>query len=294
MRFVPDSVTRSISRQILKGQKNSPHILFGLGVVGIAASTVLACRATLKLEKNLDEIKTDLEAVKMYGSDSKIQGTTYHEREYFRDLSYVYGKSTVKFVKLYGPSIAIGTISVTALATSHVQLTRRNAALTVTLAAVSKAYDDYRVRVQEAIGSSKELEIYKNVQDKEIDDEVGQKHIVKAIGPGGGSIYAREFNEHNTNFRNSDEYNRIFIELQQNYYNQQLRARGHVFLNEVYDSLGLERSRPGAVVGWIRDGDGDNHIDFGLYDGINQTHLISIGQTFYLDFNVDGLIHDKI
>lgn len=293
MRFVPDRVTRSVGRASLVTQKNSPHILFGLGIAGIVTSTVLACRATLKLEKNLDEIKTDLEAVKMLGADSKTADTEYHEREYYRDLSYVYGKSTLKFVKLYGPSIAIGAVSVTALATSHVQMTRRNAALTATLAAVTKAYEDYRSRVREAVGESKELALYRDLQDKEIEED-GKKKLVKVPGPNGGSIYAREFKEGNINFRNSDEYNRIFIQCQQEYANNQLKSKGHIFLNEVYDSLGLERSQAGAVVGWINNGDGDNYVDFGLYDGVNQTHLLSIGQTFYLDFNVDGSIWDKI
>jgi Family of unknown function (DUF6353) len=294
MRFVPDKVTRSVGRASLIAQKNSPHILFGVGVAGIITSTILACRATLKLEKNLDEIKTDLESVKMLGEDSRKADTPYHEREYYRDLGYVYGKSTVKFVKLYGPSIAIGAVSITALATSHVQMTRRNAALTATLAAVTKAYEDYRNRVRDAIGPSKEMDIYRNIQDKEIEDD-GRKKLVKVPGQNGGSIYAREFREGNKNFLNSDEYNRIFIECQQQYANDQLRSRGHIFLNEVYDSLGLERSQPGAVVGWLKNNDdGDNYIDFGLNDGINQTHLLSIGQTFYLDFNVDGSIWDKI
>jgi hypothetical protein len=293
MKFVPESLSRTIGRQILKTQKNSPHILFGLGVAGIATATVLACRATLKLEKNLDEIKTDLEAVKMLGSSSKGSDTEYHEKEYYRDLGYVYGKTTVKFAKLYGPSIIIGTASIAALTGSHVQMTRRNTALTVTLAAVSKAYDEYRERVQDSIGKAKELEIYRNVKDLEIEED-GKTKVVKIADPNGGSIYARVFDGNNINYLQSNEYNRIFIECQQKYANDQLRARGHIFLNEVYDSLGMERSEPGAVVGWVMNGEGDNFVDFGLYEGNNQTRLVGVGQVFYLDFNVDGIIYNKI
>lgn len=294
MNLIPETVTRGFGRAMLKTQKNSPHILFGLGIAGVITSTVLACRATLKLEKSLDEIKTDLESVKMLGADSKRADTPYHRQEYARDLGYVYGKSAAKFVKLYGPSVIIGTASIAALSKSHTQLSRRNAALTFTLAAVTKAYEEYRSRVQEEIGESRELALYRNIQNKEVENKEGKKEIVQIVNPKGGSIYARLFEEGNVNFLNSNEYNRIFIEIQQKHANDLLNVRGHVFLNEIYDMLGIPRSQPGAVVGWLKNGDGDGYIDFGIYDGPNQTRYMGIGQTFYLDFNVDGVIWDLI
>lgn len=293
MNLVPDKLSRGIHRQLLKGQKNSPHILFGLGVVGLATAGVLACRATLNLEKHLDEMKADLEAVKMYGADSKAKGTEYHKREYPRDLGYVYAKSTLRLAKLYGPPLVIGTASVACLTGSHVQMTKRNAALTMTLAAVSEAYEKYRDRVQETLGESKELEVYRDLTDKEVEED-GKKKLVRVPGPNGGSPYARVFDEHNINFVHSNEYNRIFIEIQQKYANDKLLRDGHVFLNEVYDSLGIPHSQAGAVVGWVMGGDGDNHIDFGMYEGPNQIHLLGVGQIFYLDFNVDGIIYNLI
>ncbi len=63
MKIISENVTRSIGRKILKVKKNSPHIFFVGGVVGVVGSTVLACRATLKLEKTLDDIKKDFDVV---------------------------------------------------------------------------------------------------------------------------------------------------------------------------------------------------------------------------------------
>lgn len=76
--------------------------------------------------------------------------------------------------------------------------------------------------------------------------------------------------------------------------NDLLQVRGHVFLNEAYDALGLERSKEGAVVGWVLDYNGDNFIDFGIYTKENARFVNGDERAVLLDFNVDGVIFDKI
>lgn len=258
MKFIPNSVTRTIARQILMGKKNSPHIFFAGGIAGIVTSTVLACRATLKVDKTLDEIKTDIHDVKETGktevvNEDEVEIVWRSDQDYYKDLMYVYGRSVVKIGRLYGPSIILGSASIAALTGSHVQLTRRNSALTATLAAVSQAFNDYRGRVQRELGKERELELYRCEEDVEY-EEGNKKELVKVSDPNKHSIYARCFDESSREWRKSSELNRMFIQCQQNYHNHLLQARGHVFLNEVYDSLGLERSQAGSVVGWIIGG----------------------------------------
>jgi hypothetical protein len=75
-----------------------------------------------------------------------------------------------------------------------------------------------------------------------------------------------------------------------------LQARGHVFLNEVYDALGIPRSQAGAVVGWVR-GQGDGYIDFGLFNSENdraRDFVNGYERSILLDFNVNGVIYDLI
>jgi Family of unknown function (DUF6353) len=293
-----DGVTRFLSRSALKAQKNSPHILLAVGIGGIIVSTVMACRATLKLDKRLDEFKADLDSVKELREDSKKEGRPYTDQDYFKDLGYVYTKNVSKLTILYGPPIIIGTISLGLITGSHVQLSRRNEALTVTLAAVTKAYDSYRLRVQEELGKEKELELYRDVHKQVIDVE-GKEKAIEVSNPGKYSIYARAFTEDNSCYqRNNQEYNRMFLQVQQNYYNEQLRMRGHVFLNEVYDNLGFDRSPAGALVGWIyKSENGDGYIDFGLEEEVNHIQNASymeIRPGYILDFNVDGVIYNLI
>ena len=112
------------------------------------------------------------------------------------------------------------------------------------------------------------------------------------------SGYARAFDELCFAWSKNRFENLTFLKCQEEYATTKLKAKGHLFLNEVYDMLGLARSKEGQVVGWIYDKDnpvGDNYVDFGLeelYDrGVfddDSTDLI------LLDFNVDGMIWDKI
>lgn len=290
MKFIPQSVTRSVARKILLSKKHSPHIFFVGGVAGIITSGVLACRATLKLEETLDEVKKDLDTVKaMHKEPSSV--SNYSDEDHTKDLGYVYGKTAHHLGKLYGPSILIGAVSIGALTGSHIQLTRRNTALTITLAAVSKAYDEYRVRVQDEVGKERELEIHRSMKEEKDD----KKELVQVTDPDGLSPYARIFDEACSNWQKDSEINLVFLRCQETYANHKLRAKGHIFLNEIYDMLGMERSSPGAVVGWVIDGDGDGYVDFGIFQTRLRGQFVdNLEPRIILDFNVDGVVYDKI
>jgi hypothetical protein len=69
-----------------------------------------------------------------------------------------------------------------------------------------------------------------------------------------------------------------------------------LFLNEVYDMLGIPRSQAGQVVGWILGPGNHNHIDFGVYRGHERGRRFVNGDepAILLDFNVDeGIIWDQ-
>lgn len=283
---IPVGVTRAIARRSLLVKKNSPHIFFVGGVVGVAASTVLACRATLKLEPILDEIRIDVEKVKV---TEKVSS----EEERSRVMALVYFKGALKVGRLYAPPVVLGAASVALLTGSHVQMTRRNSALSATLALVSQAYDDYRDRVREELGEEKELDIYRAVekQDEIVD---GKKKKTELVHPNKHSPYARVFDETSFCWEKNAELNRIFLQVQQNYVNHLLHANGHVFLNEVYDLLGMPRSVAGAIVGWVRDGNGDNYIDFNMFDVPSSRFINGEERSIWLDFNVDGVIYELI
>jgi hypothetical protein len=174
-------------------------------------------------------------------------------------------RTSLEIGRLYAPAVAVSALSIGALTGSHVTLNRRNAGLTAAYAAMSKAYDKYQDQTI-ALGPDRELDIYHSASKEVVAMEDGTSKELVVVDHNKWSPYARFFDEGSPNFQKSAQMNQIFIQCQQNYANHLLQARGHVFLNDVYDSLGIDRTSAGAVVGWILSDEGDNYIDFGLYE----------------------------
>lgn len=291
-------MTRSTVRQVLKFKKQSPHVFFTIGVVGTVASTVLACRATLKVSDTLDAINgqiKDIEELKsMVNNDSKLfDNPKYNKDDLDRDIVVIYAKAGYELTKLYGPAILVGAASITLLTGSHIQMSRRNAALMAAYTAVQEAYENYRERVRAQVGDERELELYRGTSN-EIVKVDGNNVEIEAVDPNKRSPYSRFFDEYSTCWEKDPELNRLFVTCQQTWANNRLHARGHVFLNEVYDSLGIERSKAGAIVGWVISKEGDNFVDFGIYELGNRNFVNGTERSILLDFNVDGVIYDKI
>lgn len=307
MKLIPASLSRTLAGQALLARKHSPTILLGAGIVSMAGSTVLACRATLKLEDVLDAIENDkrnvADAKEAVDSGHAPDGTTYSDDEVAHDLRITSIQGFVKVVKLYAPSIILGGVGVVCLTKSHRILEERNVALTAAYVAVDKAFARYRERVVDRFGEDLDRELRYDYEEVDIvDDETGK--VVSSIRAGEGhpGMYARWFDKEsssNWNPPHLEEYNWVFLRQQQNWVNDMLRSRGYVTLNEVYACLGIAQTSAGAVVGWVFDRNndvGDNYIDFQCWDQHDTPLPFNNGRegAILLDFNVDGLIWDKI
>ena len=295
---IKNIITSKSARQILITQKHSPTILFGVGVVGVIGTVVLASRATLWMDAVVDDAQKKLsKAHDLHESGNE----DYTDTKYKQDIAMIYASTAGTIVKLYGPAFIVGVISIGSLSGSHIILTRRNVGLTAAYAAVEKGFAEYRARVTEEFGSDKERELHYGVEtvvEKKVDANGKTKEVaVKRIGPNSGSMYARFFDNRSSSWSDRPEYNMLFLRAQQNHANDRLSSRGHVMLNDVYDSLGIERTSAGCVVGWKKD-EGDGYIDFGIFDGQNMDRFYDFVTghegAILLDFNVDGTIYDKI
>lgn len=301
MKIVPKVVANKFGRQILHLQKASPQIMFAGGVVGVVGAGVLACRATLKVSDVLDKHEELKEkAAALFEADG---GKIYDEKTYAKDLTVIKIKTILDLTKLFAPAVGLGALSVALLTGSHVVLNRRNASLTAAYAAVDKAFEQYRDRVRGELGENADRNFRYGVEtiEEKVETEDGKKKTIKherVSVDGEPSKYARFFDELCPDFKRNPELNKIFIQAQQNYFNDMLQARGHVFLNEVYDAFGLPRSQAGAVVGWVLGKGGDDFVDFGVFDNIANSRVKDFVNgreaAILLDFNVDGLIYDKI
>jgi len=294
MKLIPLAVTRAVGQSTLYTKAHSPAILFGVGVVGFGATVVMACKATLKVEDVLDDHQKKMMDV------NTVQHVKYSDSDRRQDKAILYSQTSFQLVKLYAPAIALGTISVAALTGSHHILSKRNAALTAAYSALAEGFAEYRKRVVKEFGEEKDKEFRYGKEYREIVEETDKGPKVSGIQTfdpvTGRSVYARLFDNLNPNWQSHPEYNRIFIQQVQNYMNDRLHSYGHVFLNDVYRALGLDDSQAGAVVGWRLSKEGDNYIDFGLFNksGSQNDFINGREASVLLDFNVDGVIFDKI
>lgn len=304
MKVIPSAISRKIAEQGLLASEKSPKILFVAGVAGMVGSTMLACRATLQLSDTLDAIEQEkhnhTEAKALVEAPDYEGELSYSDQEYKRDITVITVRGLGKIAKLYAPAVLLGAASVTCLTKSHSLLEERNLALTAAYAAVDTAFKNYRERVVDRYGEDVDRELRYTSEELDIvDEDTGEIISEMQIVGAPGSAYARFFDRDSSrNWSEHPDINMLFLRQVQNYMNDRLRIRGHLFLNEVYDNLGLSHTKAGAVVGWRwQKGSGDDYIDFGIWDGDNERARDFFNGregAILLDFNVDGVIYDQI
>lgn len=302
-------VFKVLGKTGFKLRKHSPEILAVTGVVGIVTSAVMACKATTKASAILDETKEQLDAIHKCSEDQEmIESGKYTEEDKKKDLTITYVQTGVKLAKLYGPSVVLGVLSIGCMLTSNNILRKRNVALAAAYTTLDTSFKKYRGRVVEKFGDAVDKELKYGIQKKKIDmietdPETGKEKKVKKTvdvveGVDGCSEYARFFDDGCTGWEKDSEMNLMFLRAQQQYANDLLISRGYLFLNEVYNMLGIQITKAGQVVGWVYDPENpnfQNYVDFGIYDinkPKNRDFVNGYERTVLLDFNVDGNIWD--
>ena len=302
-----NNVTRTAHKIGFQLKKHSPEILAVAGTVGVVASTVMACKATTKLHDILEDSKNQVNQVHEVLENKSIPAEKYSEEDGKKDIAVIYTQTTLKVVKLYAPAVILGALSMTSILTSNKILRKRNVALAAAYTAVDKGFKEYRANVIERFGKDLDRELRFNVKAKEIEETVvnekGEEETVKKVvneATVGKSEYARFYDDGCKGWEKDPEYNLMYLRHVQDYLNDLLRTRGHVFLNEAYDQLGIPRTKAGAIVGWVyneKNPVGDNYIDFGIYDPKDEKARDFVNgyeRVILLDFNVDGPILDLI
>ena len=285
--------TRTTHRSALLVKKHSPEILTGVGIVGLVGTAVLASKATLKLDVIVDDLQFNLEQIQ---NVRVSQGDRYDDKAALHDKTVVYTRTVVDISKLYAPAVTLGLASIGCILGAHGIMKKRNAALAVAYKATEEAFNKYRERVIEAIGTEQELDVFKGIREEEVTDENGKKTVVR-VQEGQASIYRQLWDETRPTWNKDRMYNKQFLLCQQNMANDMLRSRGHLFLNEVHKMLGIEVTQIGQMAGWVMGHGGDEFVDFGLDSFESPEALAFLEGTepaIWLDFNVDGNVLELI
>lgn len=298
---------RAMGRTKLLLVKNAPAILTYGGIVVTGVGIYLFCKASMKLEPIREDHRDTIGYIQDKIDDGKITEKEGRRAIFDERRDYCW-----ELIKLYGPAATTTITGFTMILGGHRIISKRSAAISAAYKALEEGYSQYRQRVREDLGDEYDRKyLYGLKEETEEVTVVGadgqEKKLETTIYKPGDrtpeeiarnvSPYARFFDEYSTQWTRNPEYNLMFLNARQNYANDKLRAKGHLFLNEVYEMLGLPHTQAGSVVGWVLNKGGDNCVDFGIYDlrdQIKRAFVNGFEPSILLDFNVDGVIYDLI
>lgn len=304
MNEIATKAVSAVSRIARRISPHAPGILLGVGVAAVAAGSALLVKKTLDIAPRVQEIKDEGEEVKRQLSDGDV--TEEFAKEAARDRLLAYLKEGARLLPA-AASVAGGIVCV--VCAHNIQAGR--------IAAVSAAYNTllasfgrYREKVIAESGEEKDREYLHGSREAEVEvsatgkdgKERRKRKTISLPGTEAEDLYHRCFDPDSTRECTTDPvYNFDFLKMQERIANDKFAAYGYLFLDEVYELLGfpLEGGYSKAkMVGWVK-GEGDDYIDFGIYDPTcnkegSYNFVKGYEPAIWLDFNCDGVIIDKI
>ena len=284
-------------------KKNAPTILSVGGAIGVAAGFGLTIRATRKVDAIFEEQNEVFDKIEQVLVDDTIE---YTQDDADHDRWITYGGTVGKLIRLYALPVVMTVGGVAMLLKSNQILNKRNGAIMAAYAALDNSFRGYRNRVKERFGEEVENEIYYNIHKEtitttEVNAKGKEKEVSKEINVTGIDASSAKlvcFDKTNPNFQDDcRQYTKMFLDSQEAYANQLLQSRGYLFLNDVFEGLGLPKTKAGQVLGWRYDPKDETlqncvKFSYGL-DDIMEDFLAGLDDYLLIDFNVDGVIWDK-
>ena len=297
------SITTAFYTGVARISKHAPTILSVTASAGVIATGYLAWKAGTRFE--------DVEGRDWDRRKECLRNADTIPDE---DVPKIERKNRILFildtVRTVAPAAIVGAATITMIYFSNSISKKRLAAMGAAYATLQTAFDGYKRTMVEALGKESVEKILKpklpNVgksaeeilsSDNKSDAAYVSDAVVnslKALSP-----YARIIaEESSTCWDPNEDYTSQNLAAVQLWANRRLERKGHLFLNEVFDQLGLSRTREGAVVGWLKNGEGDNYVSFGDFDAsiyrVPSDDYTRVDSNFIVDFNVDGVIWDRI
>lgn len=284
------SIQNVIGKVKLGAKRNAPELLLGLGVVAGTACVVTTGKASLKAGKIHDRMKED----SMTLSDV-LESCQITEEEFKKEIRGVYTKYALDLAKEFALPVGLYAVTVASVFASYKIQKNRQLALSAALTACTTAYAGLVAKLRS--GAEHGLtaqEVIDGVEVKTtVNEETGEVTTEKVQGAPVESLYNIRFDRYSTAWEKDKFQNEATLRSEENWANDRLRLQGYIFLNDIYDRLGLPRTKHGQIVGWVSNGDGDNFVDFGIKDASEYEDVRFDANAFDLEFNVDGDILSK-
>lgn len=301
---------RATSYVGVKANKYGSELALGFAISTFFGTVIAATAATFQADGILEQHNARLRDFQQARDLAIAEPDKYDypAEVHARDKKLLTIQTGVQMLRLYAPAVALAGLSVTSMLVSRNILQRRYLGALCAYNSVSEAFEAYRKRVREEEGVLMDRHYRYGTELEEITveevDENGKKKKKKELVevPGTGDIElsdtSRWWDESRANhgWDPNPNFSKMFLRGKLTYLNELLHDRGHLFLNEVYEELGYDHTSVGAMVGWIDTPERDKQIDFGIYADTEDARAFVNGKTnrILLEFNVDGIIWDKI
>ena len=272
--------------------KHAPEILTYGGIATMGVGTGLAVKQSFRYMEKV----TEPEMVHLYKIQETLDNSkTYTTNDARHDRALVYSRLLVRTITHYALPLGVFAAGAAMVVSGHNIVSKRLAQSIAAYGALNTAYENLKNRLVAAAEDDFNQESYDHILETDVvRDEQGVIDRGRSVS---SSPYTFVFDVSNPNYTGDQGQNDLFLSSTQNYLNDRLQARGHVFLNEVLEALGFEDTPEGALTGWVKNGEGDGYISFGVSGHWNERYdheTDVMTDDYILDFNVDGIIWDKI
>ena len=268
----------NVTKDTIKAK--SPEIMLCAGIAGFVGTIVISCRQTIKAQAIIAEAKEQKKLVEACKNKEVVTTEEYTEQDAKNDMLKIRIQTGAKLLKNYAPAIIMGGFSIFALFKSHRILSNRNAALAQAYNSLSYAFKEYKKRAEASENSEDKKESCESEVDKKMKTECKEDT-------------SRFFDECSRYWKKHPAYNITFLKGVEREMNDTLRARGYLFLNDVYNALGIAPSKIGALVGWTDTKENPHYVDFGIGNLSCDQFANNENPSILLRFNTEGYILDK-
>ena len=203
-------------------RKNGPTILTALGSLGVIATAVLSTKATIEASHRV------------------------YVAEQIEDRSFT-KKEVIKMTwPLYIPTALMSAASIACIIGTHGIHARKQAALIGLYTMSEAAFREYRERIVDEIGESKE----RKMSEEAFERQMAKKPVTSSEVHVTGRGEALFFDEMSGRYFQSDMES---VRKAVNDVNEFVINHGPVALNELYSKIGLTYTTLGDEVGWNSD-----------------------------------------
>lgn len=240
---------------------NHTGIVAAVGAGMIVGGTVLACKATLKVD---EKTKKRLVTIKEKKAHAELTGDK-------KPLIKEYAKCGLDWVREYAPSVALVGAGIGIMNGARCIEKHQKEGILAAYLALQKAYDEKTKALEDANPNA-------ITEEKKVED---------AVVPMNGVIF--EFDDNSTQYTSNPDENALILTAAISALNVKLVRLQPVYLNELMRALGHAELKNGWEWFWYKTPDFQK-IDFGLSDD-NLNYDFRRGLTPKANLRLAGLHH---